>query len=221
MSDLFGRLRQAAIVDWSRYVDHAFVQQLADGTLPREAFQAYLVQDYLFLIQFARAKALAVYKSRSLADMHSAQAGLSGILNEMHLHVRLCERWGLSAADLEATPEHNATIAYTRYVIDCGLTGDLLDLLVALSPCVIGYAEIATRILPDAQRVTDHPYMEWIEEYAGAEYQAVAREARDHLDRLSAELVTDARFAGLVRVFAAASRLEADFWQMGLEAAQG
>ncbi|MFX4404599.1 thiaminase II, partial [Acinetobacter baumannii] len=84
---------------------------------------------------FARAYALAIYKSRTLADMRAAQRGLSAILDvEMDLHVRLCGRWGLTPDAIEAAPEHQATIAYTRFVLDCGVSGDLLDLHVALAP---------------------------------------------------------------------------------------
>lgn len=222
MADFFDRLRASSGVEWASYVEHPFVEQLAAGVLPTAAFQAYLVQDYLFLIQFARAKALAVYKSRSLVDMRAAQAGLSAILDiEMDLHVRLCERWGFSAADLEAAAEHRATIAYTRFVLDCGLSGDLLDLQVALSPCIIGYAEIAARIASRARAVNGHPYIEWIEEYAGYDYQAVAAGARKHLDQLAERAVTKTRFGELSSIFAKASRLEADFWQMGLDATKG
>ena len=134
--DIFDRLKAAAADDWADYVDHAFVRQLGDGTLPEAAFRTYLVQDYLFLIQFARAYALATYKSRTLADMKAAQAGLASILDEMELHVRLCGRWGLTPAEIEAAPEHQATVAYTRFVLDCGAAGDLLDLHVTLAPCV-------------------------------------------------------------------------------------
>src|SRR5215216_3834931 len=104
--DIFSRLKAAAAHDWASYVDHAFVRQLGDATLPEAAFRTYLVQDYLFLIQFARAYALAIYKSRTLADMRSAHAGVTAILDvEMDLHVRLCGRWGLTPAQLEAAPE--------------------------------------------------------------------------------------------------------------------
>src|ERR1044072_6526434 len=139
---IFARLKAAAADDWASYVDHDFVRQLGDGTLPEGAFRMYLVQDYLFLIQFARAYALATYKSRTIADMKAAQAGLASILDEMEVHVRLCGRWRLKPAEFEASPDHQATAAYTRFVLDCGAAGDLLDLHVALAPCVIGYAEI-------------------------------------------------------------------------------
>ncbi len=215
---LFERLKAAAAADWSDYVDHAFVRRMGAGTLPEAAFRAYLVQDYLFLIQFARANALAAYKSRNLADIRAAADGLGAILGEMDLHVRLCGRWGLSAADLEAAPEHAATVAYTRFVLDCGAAGDLLDLAVALAPCVIGYAEIGRALAPGL--TAHHPYAEWISEYASEGYQAVARAAEAQLDRLAARALAEPRFAELARIFAAAARLEAAFWQMGLDAAR-
>lgn len=218
--DIFGRLQAEAAQDWSSYVDHAFVRQLGDATLPQAAFRTYLVQDYLFLIQFARAYALAIYKSRSLADMRSAQAGVAAILDvEMDLHIRLCERWGLTPQQLETAPELQATVAYTRFVLDCGMSGDLLDLHVALTPCVIGYAEIARRLASDIgpSLATSHPYGEWIGEYAGEAYQTVAQNARAQLNRLAARSMTAERFPELRGIFAKASRLEADFWQMALD----
>jgi thiaminase (transcriptional activator TenA) len=219
--DIFDRLKAAAAADWASYVDHEFVRQMGAGTLPQAAFRTYLVQDYLFLIQFARAYALAVYKSRTLADMRSAKEGLSAILDvEMDLHVRLCGRWGLSPQAIETEPEHQATVAYTRFVLDCGVSGDLLDLHVALAPCVIGYAEIGRNLAPaGVAALKDHPYRDWIAEYAGEGYQEVATNARRRLDELAARAMTERRFTELAALFAKASRLEADFWQMGLAAA--
>lgn len=217
--DIFDRLKAAAPTEWASYVDHSFVRQMGQGSLPETAFRTYLVQDYLFLIQFARAWALAAYKSRRPSGIRAAQAGLAAILDETDLHVRLCARWGLSKADIEAAPEHQATVAYTRFVLDCGAAGDLLDLHVALSPCVIGYAEIGRALSPDGvAALGDHPYREWIGEYAGEGYQGVAAAARLHLDELAARSMTEQRFTELVAIFAQASRLEADFWQMGLAA---
>jgi thiaminase/transcriptional activator TenA len=217
--DIFDRLKAAAADDWSSYVDHDFVGQLGAGTLPETAFRTYLVQDYLFLIQFARAYALATYKSRTLDDMKVAQGGLASILGEMELHIKLCGRWGLSPADIEAAPELQATVAYTRFVLDCGAAGDLLDLHVALAPCVIGYAEIGRKLAPDGvDALDDHPYREWIGEYAGPGYQDIAIKARRHLDDLAVRAMTERRFGELAKLFGQASRLEADFWQMGLDA---
>src|SRR5271156_542525 len=96
----FERLKTAASAEWRAYTEHRFTNALADGSLAEAAFRHYLVQDYLFLIEFARAYALSVYKSPKLADMHEGAAGLAAILDiEMDLHVKLCAGWDLSPDD--------------------------------------------------------------------------------------------------------------------------
>lgn len=218
-STCFGRLRRACHDDWQAYVAHPFVAGLADGSLPEAAFRHYLVQDYLFLIHFARAYALAVYKSDNLADMRAAAATVTGLLDvEMKLHVGFCADWGIGEAEMEAAPEAGATMAYTRYVLERGLQGDILDLQAALAPCVIGYGEIGARLAADpATRMDGNPYRAWIEMYAGEEYQEVAAAAITQLDRLAESRLTPAREAGLERTFRQATQLEAAFWQMGLD----
>jgi thiaminase (transcriptional activator TenA) len=175
--DVFDRLKAAA--DWQSYVDHDFVRQMGAGTLPQAALPhlsrpGLPVPDSVFSSRVAYA--LATYKSLTLADMRAAQAGLAAILDEIDLHMRLCGPWGLSPDDIETAPEHQATVAYTRFVLDCGAAGDLH---VALAPCVIGYAEIGRNVAPNGiDALGDHPYREWIAEYAGDAYQAVAASAR-------------------------------------------
>jgi len=215
----FERLKRAAAAEWRAYVEHPFTAGMADGSLPQPAFRHYLVQDYLFLIEFARAYALAIYKAPQLADMREAAAALSAILDvEMNLHVKLCAAWGLAAVDLERAAPAAETLAYTRYVLDTGMRGDLLALKVALAPCVIGYADIGARLAAAGAGAATNPYRVWIDEYAGAAYQEVAAKARADLDRLAARYATPAREAELVAIFKEATRLEADFWEMGWRA---
>ena len=213
---LFGRLRAGAGPLWTDYVGHAFVRGLGDGTLPAPAFRRYLLQDYLFLIGFARAYALAGYKSASLEDLRAASAGLAAILAEMPLHVAFSAEWGLDEAAMAAEPEAQETVAYTRFVLDCGAAGDLLDLHVALAPCVLGYAEIGARLA--AQAAPGNGYARWVEAYAGTEYRAVAHAALDTLDRLAARRGGAARLAALQATFNTATRLETAFWEMGWRA---
>lgn len=217
---LFDRLKADAAEDWQAYVDHAFVRGLGEGTLPKECFRHYLVQDYLFLIQFARAYALAAYKASDLDTLRYAARAMAAILDEMKLHVRLAGEWGASEADLEAASEARATIAYTRLVLDAGMRGDLLDLMTALSPCVIGYAEIGAAWAKAPRGLAaDNPYRGWVAEYSGEPYQAVAADARAGLDRLAATCLTEARYPRLLHLFRQATRLEVEFWQMGIDLA--
>jgi len=197
---LFARLVEASETAWHAYTRHQFVLLLAAGDLPETCFRRYLVQDYLFLLHFARAWGLAVYKSDTLLEMRRAQRLVAATLDvEIGLHIDYCRGWGLSEAAIAAAPEAPGTIAYTRFVLDRGLAGDRLELEVALAPCVV-------------------PYREWLEMYAGSEYQGLAREAEAALDDQFARRGGEGRFASLAANFALAAWLEADFWQMGLDA---
>jgi thiaminase/transcriptional activator TenA len=218
--ELYRRLVSAAGQAWPAYIRHAFVLGLARGDLPAPAFRRYLVQDYLFLLHFARAWGLAVYKSETLPEMRRAQALVAATLDvEIGLHVEYCRGWGLTETDMAAEPEAPETIAYTRFVLDRGAAGDRLDLEVALAPCVVGYAAIAIERMADpATRLQNNRYREWLEMYAGAEYQGLARDAAAALDEQFARRGGEGRFAALAASFATATRLEADFWQMGLDA---
>lgn len=216
---IFPRLRDAAGAVWTDYTHHAFVEGLRDGTLPRKAFLGYLVQDYIFLIHFARAWALAVTKADALEEMRACAATVDALVNgELSLHVKTCAEAGLSEADLFAAEEHPANLAYTRYVLDAGHSGNFLDLIAALAPCVMGYGEIGARLGPVP---SDHPYSDWITTYAGDEYQQVCRDAGALFDGAVARRLGDAPEStpGWTRLclrFSTATRLEVAFWDMGL-----
>lgn len=215
---LFARLKSACTKTWTAYCEHEFVERIGDGTLPEECFRHYLAQDYVFLIHFSRAWALAAYKAETLDDMRAAAKMLDGILSlEMELHVKFSVRWGVTAELMERTEEATANMAYTRYVLERGMAGDVLDLHVALAPCVVGYAEIGRRLATLPTYGSENPYREWIEMYADRAYQALADEAIKRLDALAETRAGAGRFDSLSKTFLQATRLEIAFWDMGLE----
>ena len=216
---LFERLKADAAPQWADYTQHEFVRQLGDGSLPLECFKHYLVQDYLFLIQFARAYALGVYKSPSVSDMRQSLEGVKTILDvELELHIELCGKWGMSRDEIENAPEDTPTMAYTRFVLDAGMSGDLLDLQAALAPCIIGYAEIGSRLTSEGADREGNAYRRWIQEYAGEAYQDLAKGFAGWFDETAEQVLTENRYPRVLSLFEKASRLESDFWQMGFSA---
>jgi thiaminase/transcriptional activator TenA len=217
---LFGRLRAAASEEWSGYVHHPFVKQLATGVLPQPCFRRFLTQDYLFLIHFARAYALLAYKSTTIGEIRSAAKLLNAIVDELPVHVAYCTSWGLTEAMIEAEPEAPETMTYTRFVLDIGLSGDVLDLMVALIPCVAGYGEIGQILMSETTTVLDgNPYGDWLRNYESEHYLQSVQDSINALDDLGRLRGAEARFDQLLKIFRTATRLEADFWQMGLNAA--
>lgn len=218
MTPLLSTLKRSCAAEWVAYIDHPFVRALGEGTLPEAAFRRYLGQDYLFLIHFARAYGLAAFKGETIEDIRQAALGLDAMINvEMGLHVSFSAGWGLTEAGMAALPEADATIAYTRFVLERGLAGDLLDLHVALAPCIVGYAEIGQALAArHAATLAANPYRAWVEMYASADYQSVAEAETAYLDTLMAQRGGPGRLDGLVATFRQATRLEAAFWDMGL-----
>lgn len=216
---LYGQLRQQAGRHWQDYVDHPFLQQLAAGTLPEAAFQRYLTQDYLFLIHFARAYALLVSKLRTLPEMRAATASLNAIVSELPLHVAYCASWGLDEEQMATQAEAPETMNYTRYVLDIGHSGDALDLLAALLPCVAGYAEIGLGLLHNPDTVmTGNPYANWIRNYGDEDYLTGVQAAIQLLENVGHQRGAESRFPELSKIFTTATQLESAFWQMGLNA---
>ncbi|RVU80802.1 thiaminase II [Leucothrix sargassi] len=217
-TSLFEQLKQSCAGEWQDYTQHAFVQQIADGSLPKECFKHYLLQDYLFLVQFSRAFGLAIYKSTDMDDIRFALECCDAIVNvELGLHIEYCKEWGISEEDLKDLPESTANMAYTRFVLEKGVSGDLLDLYTALAPCTMGYAEIATWISQKPENLSaDNPYLSWIEMYSSEDYQGFADTFVERINRHQ-EGLSESRLKDLQKTFSAATRLEADFWKMGLE----
>ncbi|MEH6648213.1 thiaminase II [Sulfitobacter sp.] len=221
--ETFARWRAGCGDPWQDYTHHAFVEGLRDGSLPRAAFLHYLVQDYVFLVHFARAWSLGVVKADTLDEMKVCAATVDALVShEMALHIQTCAVAGIDEAKLFAATEEFENLAYTRYVMDAGLQGDFLDLMAALAPCCFGYGEIGTRLAATA--APDMPYRDWINTYADDGYQG-AMDAVGHMidaavtRRMGSDPTATARWPHLQARFNTATRLEVAFWDMGLRGA--
>jgi thiaminase/transcriptional activator TenA len=157
---------------------HPFVAALGDGTLPQERFAAYLAQDAFFLEAFARAYAWGVARSPDAAGVHAFGRLLGGVLAELRLHAGYAAELGIDLAAVEPLP---ATLAYTDFLLATAATGSTAELCAAMTPCMRLYAHLGQGLLPAL--VDGHPYGAWIQAYAGAEFEELARELEALLDR--------------------------------------
>ncbi|MDC0933568.1 thiaminase II [Arcobacteraceae bacterium] len=201
---------------WDNYIKHEFVQKLASGTLELKNFQHYLMQDYIYLFHYSRAFALAMYKSDSFEQMDFSRQSLNAILDEIELHINYCKEFGIDEKSIYEQKESPACVAYTRYVLDCGLNGDLTQLYAGLIPCFVGYAQVAEYITKNNLSIKNNPYQSWIDMYSSKEYQEAANQATQFFEELCKDL-SKKQMKKIQDIFTTATRMEISFWQMGLD----
>ncbi|KAI1432739.1 Phosphomethylpyrimidine kinase-domain-containing protein [Xylaria sp. CBS 124048] len=199
---------------WYRFVNHPFVLALGSGELPLESFKNYLVQDYLYLVHFARANALASYKAKNIEDVAAGAKIVSHIHSEMRLHIDYCRSFGMDEDEIMATEEHQACTAYTRYVLDVGQSEDWLALQISLAPCLLGYGAIAKQLHADpVTKIEGNTYWPWILNYVADDYVQAVKTGCELMER-NAVLHSPSRIEELVKIFIHATKMEIGFWEI-------
>lgn len=208
------RLYEAARPVWRQCHDHPFVKGIGDGTLDREKFRWFLLQDYLYLFDYARVFAWGVIKARDPALMRTFSANVDAILGgEMKTHRAYMARLGITEEEVFRVKPALSNTSYTHYMLSVAAAGGAAEIIAAILACSWSYAEIGTA-LSGVPGAADHPfYGEWVRGYAGADYQQTNAALVDLMEELAAGC-TEAEYARLEEIFVTCSRYELAFWEM-------
>jgi thiaminase/transcriptional activator TenA len=192
---------------------HPFVRGLTDGTLPRECFRFYVVQDALYLRDFARALSLTAARAPEedwivMFNEHSAGA----LRVERALHESFFTDFGLGPDEVAATPLAPTNLAYTSYLLAVTSAAPFPQAVAAVLPCYWIYWEVGRTL--ERAGSPDPLYRRWIGTYASAEFGAVVQAVIEVADRVAAGAAPAEREA-MRRHFVTTSRYEWMFWDMG------
>jgi thiaminase/transcriptional activator TenA len=192
---------------------HPFVRGLTDGSLAREAFQSYVIQDAHYLRDFARALSIAAARAPRedwiiMLNEHSAGA----LRVERSLHETFFREFGLSEKDVAAVPYAPTNLAYTNYLLAVAYGAPFHEGLAALLPCYWIYWEVGKELERAGSR--DPLFSRWIATYASEEFGSVVRAVLEATNQTAAGL-TDEQRAVMRRHFVTTSRYEWMFWDMG------
>ncbi len=187
-------------------IEHPFNQELAQGTLAKEKFQFYMKQDSLYLVDFARALALAASKAQNPDDLVLLLDFSKGaIVAERGLHEFYFEFYGIKL-DVEKAP---GCFSYTHFLMSTAVHATYEEALGALLPCFWIYREVGLHIHRSAAK--DNPYQKWIDTYSGDEFQQVVQNAIDLTDRVAARSSKE-QTERMLDAFVVSTRLEWMFW---------
>lgn len=212
------RLLDAANDIWAEYHAHPFIRGIADGTLDREKFKHYMVQDYLYLLDYARVFALGVAKARDHASMALFAGYVTQILDgEMDIHQGYMERLGISPDEAERTPMAQDNLSYVSYMLRIAYEEGPGEIAAAILSCALSYEVIAKKMVRANPACAEHPfYGEWVRGYASGDY-SIANERLAELTEHLTEDYSEQRLRRLEEIFIACSRYEGAFWDMAWE----
>ena len=207
------RLRDDCAELWEKLHAHPFIQGLADGTLPPDSFRFYIEQNLQYLLEYARAMALAAGRAGDVETMRIFSADLTNIVEEeipenRELLARVLE---LGARDLKGSEGMApATVTYTGFLVKTAATSRPVEVMAAIVPCAWSYGEIASR---RRDQIVEHPvYAEWVRFFTSPDYAGVVERMQADFEWLVAS--DDVPFERLSFLFTTAVRLERGFWDM-------
>ena len=208
------RLYEAARPVWQQCHEHPFVKGIGDGTLDKEKFQWFLLQDYLYLFDYARVFAWGVIKARDAGLMRTFSANVDAILGgEMKIHRSYMARLGITEEQVLQVKPALSNTSYTHYMLAVAAAGGPAEIIAAILACSWSYAEIGES-LAKVPGALDHPfYGEWVQGYAGEEYHKTNDALVALMDELAAGC-TEEEYARLEEIFVNCSRYELGFWEM-------
>ena len=207
----FYKLKKSCKKEWSEYTNHKFLIDLVNNELPNKNFKKYLLQDYIFLQQFLKILALSVYKSTSFEEINRSVNFIKGIDHEIKLHINYCKKWKIPLKSLNNIKVEKANSSYTDHVLNIGKSGNNFDIFSCLSPCIIGYGEIAYNLTKN-KNWKKSKYSSWIKMYASRDYQQVAKDNINYLDHLLKKNQNIDK-TKIIKNFKKSTILERNFWQ--------
>ncbi len=214
MSDtLTGQLWQDITGTYDAILAHPFLAGLTDGTLPQDAFAFYVVQDALYLHQYARAlAALGGRAPEAAATQMFARHAADALAVERALHGWLLPELGIDPGRVATAEPAPVNLAYTSFLLATVGFGSYAEGVGAVLPCYWIYWEVGKEL---GRRGSPDPrYQRWIDTSGGEEFGAAVREVLADADKLGPGLPPAERDR-VRRNFRTASRYEWMFWDMG------
>ena len=208
-------LKEKAIKVWEDGYNHPFVQELGAGTLDKEKFKFYLLQDYLYLLEYAKVFAMAMVK----ADDEKMLSNLSSItksifVDEMEVHRIYMKEFGITEDEVANVKASLFNRTYTANMLATAQKGDLAETLATVFPCAWTYCDYGKRLKEQYKNnLEDNFYKSWIETYAGYEFEESFEWFYDAIDEL-VENKTDKEKRKIEEIFISSVEFEYMFWEM-------
>jgi len=200
---------------YDKTLNHPFIRGLIEGSLDEEAFRFYVIQDALYLRDYARG--LALLGAKAPQDrwlMMFIEHARDVILVERALHESFFKDWQLTDEEIYSTPMAPTNLLYTSYLLKTAYERPFREILGCFLPCYWIYWEVGKEL--ERRGSPKELFRRWIQTYSSEQYASIVRQVLEVMDQVSQGLKEeDLR---LIRNhFIVTSKLEYLFWDMGFQ----
>ncbi len=198
---------------WQSYNEHPFVKGIENGTLDKEKFRYYIIQDYLYLEDYAKVFAIGIAKAKSIEATQIFSNYITLLTgSEMNIHHGYMGRFGVSQDEVDNTSRALDNLSYTSYMLRVAYEEGEAEILAATLSCAYSYEVIAKNMVKNNPNCLNHEfYGEWISGYASDDYASGNLVLINTLNMLT-QNYTEQQIQHLTDIFVACSRYEYLFW---------
>ena len=208
------RLLSATKELWQMYNRHPFVLGIQNGTLDIEKFRYYIIQDYLYLEDYAKTFAIGVAKAKSLETANLFAKYINVMNGELDIHSGYLAKLGITQKEIDAAARSIDNLSYTSYMLRVAYEEGEAEILAAILACAYSYEIIAKNMVKNnPSAVNDEFYGDWIKGYISDGYAAENIILLEKINRLTKDY-TEQQIQHLVEIFTVCSRYELAFWDM-------
>lgn len=203
---------------WEEYLEHPFVKGIATGTLDKEKFKNYLIQDYLYLKDYSKVFCVGIIKATTMEEMRFYYNSIQGTMNdETAVHIEYLKGFGYDEVEIEREKNHMVTSSYVSYMQAQALTGGLKEITAAVLPCTWSYSYIGRYIKENySDSYENNFYKPWIDVYSSDDYTVFTDQWIDYTNNLCKDL-SEEEEEKLIDIFRLSSIYEMQFWDMAFE----
>ncbi|WP_252238485.1 TenA family protein [Clostridium sp. VAP51] len=199
---------------WEAYLKHPFIIELQQGTLDIEKFKNYIVQDSIYLKEYARVYALGMYKSKTLKEIQNFYSILSFVnADETSTRLKYLKEWNITQEDIEVAEVKKENKEYIDFMMKIAEKQQVPEILMATLPCMFSYCYIGKEIKKNNPNIELTKYWDFIQDYASDLYAQSCIEWGNYAEELCKDFDTDKK-TKLIKIFRQASICEMKFWDM-------
>ena len=180
--------RNASVL--AKIYTHSFNQELCAGTLRRDVFTSYLVQDALYLRDFSKALHVLANRfsdqpSKELFE-HLSKEMIKAELKVHTNHLRRVERnTFFSSSPNILRPKTRVISDYTHHLLCSTNTAPLAEAVASCVPCFLVYKELGVQMKDYC--APDNPYNDWIRSYRSPKFVAATYSILEKLNELASQ----------------------------------